>query len=340
MESRQPTIFLRFSVIVPAFNAETTLPSCLNALGQQSVPKDDYEVIVVDDGSSDSTSKIARQFKMKCMYQANRGPAAARNMGAYQAKGDIILFTDADCVPDRRWLEEMTLPFEDPEVMGVKGAYKTRQKPLIARFAQAEFEDRYDLLRSQTSIDMIATYAAAFRKDIFLKMSGFDEHFPVANNEDTEFSYRLVTAGHKLVFNPKAFVFHTHPDTLWKYLRVKFWRGYWRMVVYRRYPEKAVKDSYTPGVIKIQTLLMALSMIFVPLSWFMPGVLYLAVLAWAIIIVSSFPFSFKTFKKDRVIGLISPAVLLLRSLVFASGSLSGMARCLFNPFHLNNSSTM
>jgi len=331
MEQHPTENRLRFSVIVPAFNAEVTLSSCLEALVAQSISKEDYEVIVVDDGSTDDTSKIAQQFKVKFLYQTNRGPAAARNKGAAEAEGRIILFTDADCVPDRSWLEEMTLRFEEPEVMGVKGAYKTHQTQLIARFAQAEFEDRYDLLWSQTSIDMVDTYAAAFRKNIFQKMGGFDEHFPVANNEDTDFSYRLATAGHKLVFNRRAFVFHTHPDTLWKYLRIKFWRGYWRMVVYRRYPEKAVKDSYTPGVIKIQTLLMLLFLLFIFLSWFVPSTLYLGVLVWAVIMVSSFPFSFKTFKKDKVVGLISPAVILLRSLVFATGSLSGITRSLFKP---------
>lgn len=323
-----PTRF-KFSVIVPTFNAEAILTACLEALLDQSTPIKDYEVIIVDDGSTDGTSKIAEQFNVKSIHQSNRGPAAARNRGTYEAGGDIILFTDADCIPDRKWIQEMILPFEDPEVVGVKGAYKTCQTSLAARFAQAEFEDRYDLLQPQASIDMIDTYSAAFRKNIFRKMGGFDENFPVANNEDTDFSYRLATAGHKLVFNRGAFVYHTHPDTLLKYLRVKFGRGYWRMVVYRKYPEKAVKDSYTPGVIKIQTLLMALSMGFLALSWFVHGALSLALSAWAIIIVSSFPFSFKTFKKDLLVGLMSPGIILLRSLVFATGSLSGIVRSLF-----------
>lgn len=91
-----------------------------------------------------------------------------------------------------------------------------------------------------------------------------------------------------------------------------------------------MKDSYTPMVIKIQTMLMALSLPLILLSLFMPNLIYFTLSAWAIIIISSFPFSFKTFKKDRIVGLVSPGVVLLRSLVFATGSLSGMARCLFN----------
>lgn len=331
MLSKSSISLLKFSVIVPAFNAEITLPTCLEALGQQSVPKKDYEVIVVDDGSADDTSKIARQFNVKCIYQTNRGPAAARNKGANEAEGDIILFADADCVADRRWLHQMVLPFEDLEVVGVKGAYKTRQHQLTARFAQAEFEDRYDFLKRHASIDMVDTYSAAFRKRIFKEMGGFDESFPVANNEDTDFSYRLVAAGHKLVFNPRAFVYHTHPDTFVKYLKLKFGRGYWRMVVYRRYPDKAVKDSYTPGVIKIQTLLMALSFPLFSLSWLVPGLLHLGLLFCFIVVLSSFPFSLRVFREDRTLGLISPGFIFLRALVFSVGSLLGVARCSLKP---------
>ncbi len=321
-----------FSVIIPVYNAETTLSLCLKALSHQSVAKEDYEVIVIDDGSTDNTSNIAKKFNVNYISQTNQGPATARNKGARAARGDIILFTDSDCIPDHSWIKEMVSPFKDSDVVAVKGIYKTSQKELAARFAQAEFEDRYDLLKKSSSIDMIDTYSAAFRKDIFLDMGGFDQSFPVANNEDTDFSYRLAVAGYELVFNPKAFVYHTHIDTFVKYLKLKFWRGFWRMIVYSRYPDKAVKDSYTPAVIKVQTMLMALSLPLLFLSLFVPYLLYLALLSWCTIIILAFHFSFKTFKKDKIVGLISPGVVLLRSLVFATGSLWGLVRCLFSHY--------
>ena len=324
----------RFSVIIPAYNAEKTLTSCLRSLADQSLHKGLYEVILVDDGSSDNTAGIAKGFDVKYIFQTNQGPASARNNGVASAKGEFILFTDSDCVPDHRWIEEMVKPFQGTEVVAVKGAYKTKQKTLVAKFAQAEFEDRYDFLQKSNSIDMIDTYSAAFKKDLFLNMGGFDSSFPVANNEDTELSYRLSDAGYHMVFNPHALVYHVHPDVLFKYLKLKFWRGYWRMVVYRRYPDKAVRDSYTPEVIKIQTLLMAISLIFCLLVWTSHDIFYLVLLLWGIIVVSAFPFSLKTFKKERDVGLISPGVILLRSLVFGLGSLLGVARCLW--YYTNN----
>lgn len=317
------------SVIIPAYNSEKTLFSCLESLDDQSLSKQDYEVIVVDDGSTDSTAKIANKFNIKYIYQTNQGPASARNRGVESALGDIILFTDSDCIPDHNWIQQMTRPFSDPDVVAVKGAYKTRQRELAARFAQAEFEDRYDLLKKSSTIDMIDTYSAAFRKGIFLNIGGFDQSFPVANNEDTDLSYRLAAKGYKMVFNQGGFVYHTHPDSFLKYLKLKFRRGFWRMVVYRRYPDKAVKDSYTPAVIKIQTMLMALSLTLFLLALVYSSLIYPALLSWGIIILSAIPFSLKTFKKDRPVGLISPGVILLRSMVFALGSMLGAVRCLF-----------
>lgn len=330
MRDYQAPSVTSLSVIIPAYNAEETLRSCLSALHDQSLPKREYEIVVIDDGSTDRTPDIAKEFKVIYLFQTNQGPATARNKGVSVAQGSIVLFTDSDCVPDHNWLQEMVSPFSDPEVMGVKGAYRTRQTKLGARFAQAEFEDRYDLLQTYTSIDMIDTYSAAFRKEVLVKIGGFDESFSVANNEDTDLSYRLASSGYKLVFNFKAFVYHAHPETVHHYLRLKFWRGYWRMMVYRRYPNKAVKDSYTPMVIKMQAILMALSFPLFFLSLFTFKPLVFALLLWVAIVASSLPFAIKTFNKDRIVGIASPLIVLLRSLVFAMGSIVGLIRFFLN----------
>jgi len=317
---------IRYSIIIPAYNAAKTLQDALVALQQQSVSATEYEVIVVDDGSTDETAALARSLGANCISQSNRGPAAARNHGVHAARGDIILFTDADCIPDQEWIRQITLPFQNQLTVGVKGAYRTRQTELAARFAQAEFEDRYDHLKKVAAIDMVDTYSAAFRREVFITIGLFDESFPVANNEDTELSYRLCAAGYLLEFNPRALVYHLHPDSFAKYLRLKFKRGYWRMVVYRNYPKKAVKDTYTPAIIKLQTITAALSLAAIFFSPVFPKLLTVTVCLFLGIMLSSIPFSIKTFKKDPVLGLISPPVVLGRAIAFALGSL-------FSVFH-------
>jgi len=79
-----------------------------------------------------------------------------------------------------------------------------------------------------------------------LGLGGFDTGFPLTLGEDAEFSYRLSQKGYKMVFNPQAFVYHKHPHTLKEYLRVKYWRAYWRIPAYKKNPQKMIKDSYTP----------------------------------------------------------------------------------------------
>jgi len=313
---------VHYSVIVPAYNAEKTIGECLRALIRQSIGRDNYEVIVVDDGSTDTTGEIAQSFPVRYIKQPNRGPAAARNYGAKEAAGNIILFTDSDCVPSPNWIEEMTRHFENPDVIAVKGAYKTKQASITARFAQVEFEERFEILKKADSIDMVDTYSAAFRRDIFWKMGGFDESFPVANNEDTDLSYKLSSAGHKMVFNPDAIVFHLkHPDTFKKYMRQKFWRGYWRMVVYKRFPKKMVKDTYTPQSLKFQIMFLFGAIFFVVLSAIFKKSLYLAAAAIIAFIISTLPFSLSAMGKDFTVGLLSPFFLAVRAFSIGSGIL-------------------
>ncbi len=319
---------LRCSVIIPAYNAGATLGRTLAALARQDVAPGSFEVVVVDDGSTDNTADLARSLGARCLQQPNAGPAKARNTGARAAQGEILLFTDADCEPAPDWVRRMLAAFDAPRVAGVQGAYRTRQVQLTARFAQAEFEDRYRLMAAYPSIDLVATYAAGFRRELFLRMGGFDESFPEANNEDTDFSYRLVAAGELLVFAPEALVLHHHPATLRKYLRTKFRRGYWRMIVYKRYPEKAVKDRYTTKVLKFQTLAMLLSLTLLPLAVLLPGLRTPVVYLWGAVLLSALPFAWRVAARDRWLALAAPGFIFLRSVVFALGSACGLLRCL------------
>jgi len=246
------------SVIIPAYNSERHIAACLEALLGQEYPPVYYEILVVDDGSTDCTEAVVARYqnasiRLRYFKQANQGPAAARNLGARHAAGEILLFTDSDCVPEPDWLAQMLKPFDkNPGISAVKGAYKTRQTSPVALFAQLEFEERYHKLSQHAEIDFVDTYAAAIKTDVFLGIGGFDTSFPKANNEDVELSYRMARHGHRIVFNPLAIVYHHHPDTLFKYLKTKFGRAYWRMAVYRSFPEKMGSDSYTPQTLKVQ----------------------------------------------------------------------------------------
>jgi len=320
---------MKVSVIVPAYNARKTIGQCIEALLSQKYQRENYEVIVIDDGSADGTADAVKAYPVKYMYQRNQGPATARNAGVREAQGEIILFTDSDCVPSDNWIAEMIKPFEDKEVVAVKGGYKTRQKSMVARFAQIEFEERFEMLKKAESIDMVDTYSAGYRKEIFLQMGGFDPYFPVANNEDTELSYRMSKLGYKMVFNPNAVVYHlNHPNTIRRYSRLKFWRGYWRTVVYKRFPEKMIKDTYTPQTLKLQILFLLLFIAAIPFAVVFPKGVYLLIIMAISFCVISLPFIMLATRKDPIIGVFSPFYLFIRAASLGFGMLWGITRFL------------
>ncbi|MBU2100282.1 glycosyltransferase [Candidatus Micrarchaeota archaeon] len=333
------------SVIIPAFNSEKTISKTIQSILNQEVKKE-FELIIVDDTSTDNTLTEIKKFKNIVLIQQekNKGPAAARNLGAKKAKGETIIFTDSDCIPEKNWLEEMIKPFENPKVVGVQGSYKTKQKSLTARFIQLEIEDRYDLMQKEMKkkglIDFIGSYSAAYRKKEFMEFNGFNEKFPTASGEDPELSYRMEKKGLKLVFNPNATVFHSHPESFLQYIKTKFFRGYWRVLMYRTHKDKIIYDSYTPQVLKFQILILyalIIQLIVRQLNetiQFNPIIknsissafdVFISVL-FIVFLVTIIPFFMKNLKKDFLAGILSPIFVFFRTFSFCSGLIIGIIK--------------
>ena len=312
------------SIIIPTFNGASRIGHCLDALLNQTSGKN-VEILVVNDGSTDNTvGVVERSSGVRLISQANAGPAAARNRGALEARGTIILFTDDDCVPIPDWLEAMLEPFQDPEVVGAKGVYRTRQTSLVARFVQIEYEDRYRLMRSQSSIDFIDTYSAAFRRDRFLAMNGYDISFPVACAEDIELSYRMSARGWKMKFAPAAIVYHTHPDTIWRYLKKKYKFAFWRVLAVRKNPGKAVRDSHTPQLMKLQLLFVPALLLAFAFDLALRPTFPASFLVLTSFLVSTLPFTVRALKKDAIVGFLSPALLAARAWAQLLGVAAGL----------------
>jgi len=321
---------MKASVVIPVYNGAETIADCVrSALPQAQDFQGEYEVIVVNDGSTDGTEKIVQGLakgNVKLITQDNKGPAAARNHGAKEAKGEFIVFMDDDCVAEKNWLTEMLRPFEDHEVVGVQGRYKNGQKEFIAQLIQLEIEERYEKLRRQKYVDHIGTYSAAYRRETFLAVKGFDEKFPIASGEDIDLSYRLAGKGHKMVFNWDAIVWHQHPTSVEHYYQVKFWRAYWRVRMYAKHKEKIMQDSYTSQNVKLQIGLCyvffagLLGLLITPKAGF---IVVLTALAWGLSILKFWAFALR---KRPLIGLLSPFFLALRTFVFAAGFAYGFLR--------------
>jgi len=319
---------LKSTIIVAVHNGEEVIEECIRSLENQSCPREQYEIIVVDDGSTDGTLDVLKKHSVIVIAQSRQGPAAARNAGVAKAGGEILLFSDADCVADSKWVENMVTPFGNPEIAGTRGRYRTRQKSLVARFAQIEYEEKYEQLAKEKYIDFIDTSSAGYRRSVFIAEKGFRSVFDVASGEDTEFAYRLAKKGYKLVLSPGAFVYHRHPATLSQYLGRKFKTAVWRVFLYWSHPDKMIRDSHTPQTLKAQIVFFYL---FVGLSVAWPFWAFL-VFAWigaALgFLAACLPFVVFALHKDVAVALSSPGIILSRSAVFAAGLPVGILKLL------------
>ena len=312
-------------MVIPAHDASKDLVACLDALEQQTVPREEYEVIVVNNGPVDATVRaVADRYGATFLSQPLGGAGAARNLGAQRARGEILLFTDADCVPEPNWIEAMIAPFADQEVVGVCGVVRTHQQGLVPRFVQLEYDYRYRNIAKHSRIDFINTGTAGYRRQVFMDSGGFREDLLGA--EDAEFSFRLAGQGYKMVFAPEAIVYHPHPESLWEYARRKYHYSYWRMIVYRRYPYKAVADSRTPQTQKMQIGLVFLLVAALIGGIFWRGFMGLAGFLALLFLLTALPFWWWVLRRDWRVGLFTPVFLLVATVSVAAGVMAGLAR--------------
>ena len=320
---------LKVSIIVPAKDEEDKIERCLHALQAQSMNRADYEVILVDDGSTDKMAEVARSLGVQVLSQANRGPASARNAGAKQAEGEMLLFTDADCEAAPDFAARMYQALRDPLVAGAMGVYGSRQTHSIPRFVQQEFAFKQKRMENLETINAVHTYAAAYRRDVFISNGGFDESYPVPSNEDQEFSYRLVEAGHRLVYAPEAIVYHQHDRNLRAYIRRKYLLGYWKTYTISKHRARLRGDTHTPFTQMLQILLMGAIVSISLLTALLPPIAILIPILLAAFFVTGVPLSLHILQYDRKILWLVPGMLLIRAAAQALGLGVGGAVLLF-----------
>lgn len=218
------------SVVIPVRNGARALDACLQAACAAALP--DNEVVVVDDGSTDESAAIAARHPCRLVRpDSGRGASAARNAGAAAARGEIIFFTDADCILGPHTLPRAaaTLEAAGPRTV-VGGTYDTRPyDPGFFSAFQAVFVN-YNETRCPGEPDYVATHAMAMRTTDFLTSGGFDEHFlPIL--EDVDFCHRLRRNGYRLRMDPQVLVRHSFGFNFAGSLRnaarkVRFWTRY------------------------------------------------------------------------------------------------------------------
>ena len=223
------------SVVVCAYNAARTVDSCLASLKKLNYPN--YEVIVVNDGSTDQTLEIAQCYDyMQLINQENLGLSAARNVGIAAATGEIIAFTDSDCVADPDWLTYLVAKFISSGVCAVGGPnFPPPEDSLIPSCVAVSPGGPTHVLLSDEVAEHIPGCNMAFRRDVLQEIGGFDPLFRTAG-DDIDLCWRLQDLGYTIGFSPAAVVWHFRRNTVKDYLNQQRGYGKAEALVYFKHP--------------------------------------------------------------------------------------------------------
>lgn len=235
--NRFQTDYPKVSVVVCSYNGGATLRECLDSLMRLDYP--DYEVILVDDGSTDHTPEIAKDFpQVVCIRQENRGLSVARNVGAFQATGEIVAYTDSDCVADEHWLRYLVQAMRDQNVEAIGGPNITPPSDgIVARCIAASPGNPSHVMLDDHYAEHVPGCNLAIRRDVLLELGGFDAQFRQAG-DDVDICWRLLDAGMRIGYAASAMVWHHRRATVSAYLKQQ--RGYGRSeaLVHFKHPRR------------------------------------------------------------------------------------------------------
>lgn len=282
------------SIIVPIKNSERTLLRHLESIKTVDYPKDKFEVIYVDGGSTDKTLEILKSWKEKNLFQMIvielkncKSPGEARNKALEIAKGEYVLFTDADCVVKNDWIKQIISPFEKDEKIGIVGGEihtltvedgNDIEKYLeFIKFLSVNgrcnikkegyFPDIKNFLPHEVNGNIHSSFFAtanlAVKKDALLKIG--NKFWDEITGEDVDFNIRINKQGYKLYFMPSAIVYHIHRANLKQFRKQLYGYGYGHPLLIKKHAK--------------QVLELCLNLfgkyIYIPIPFFIKGNIYL-----------------------------------------------------------------
>ncbi len=235
------------SVVIPAKNAERTLQRTLDSV-QNLETRHRLEVIVVDDGSSDATERIAREAGARVMPCNGRGVSAARNTGARAALGKYLLFADSDVVLPKETAELVLGRLEHEGYAAITGRLSPENPypDFASQYKNLWMAYTYEVLPEEVAL--FYTSAAAVRRDLFLDLGGFDVRFARPSVEDTAFGQRLGDTGHRVAAEPRLAVLHLKSYRLSDVLRLDYMRARDLVRVFLARRDESMKKGNTSSV--------------------------------------------------------------------------------------------
>jgi len=243
---------MNLSVIIPVYNQGKIISKTLNSLIKQNIPKNKYEIIIIDDGSTDGTLEVLKSFKKKIKNKTfvlktinKHGKGAARNLGIRKARNEIIVLLDGDIIASKNLLVEhlnwhQKFPKENFAMIGyITWAPRLKITPFMYWLEHGGGQLNFDNLKHNQEIDCKHFYTgnSSFKKDFLLKNGLFDEDFGREMYEDLELAYRLQNKGLKVFYNKNANVYHYHQTDLQKYSKRMMRVGKGARILFKKHPE-------------------------------------------------------------------------------------------------------
>src|SRR6266403_667522 len=227
----------KVSVVICAYNAEPTMRACLTSLQNLKYPA--FEVIVVDDGSTDRTGKIADGFEgIHVIHQENKGLSAARNVGIAASLGEIVAFTDSDCVVDPDWLHYLVATFLQTGLPAVGGPnLPPPEDSVVAAGVAASPGGPMEVLLDDVEAEHVPGCNMAFRREVLDEIGGFDPIYRSAG-DDVDVCWRLQDLGYRIGFSPAAMVWHFRRNTMKAYIGQQKGYGKAEALLYFRHPQR------------------------------------------------------------------------------------------------------
>lgn len=185
MQKIKPTL----SIVIPAYNEEKLIGACIEAVKNQTFPQDKYEILVIDNNSTDSTAKIANEKGAKIIsYKDEQGFVNTKQYGTCKAQADIIVYTDADSIPEKYWLERIYSKMHNKNLMCLGGTILPTKTNAITNFLFLFF-DKFAQLHQFFNISLICNANMAVRKKAFIEIGGFNTN--LKTSEDWDFAMRI-----------------------------------------------------------------------------------------------------------------------------------------------------
>ena len=325
---------MKCSVIVATYNRRNELRELLESLEKQTLPREHFEVVIVDDGSTDGTQEWLREhekessLRLHFLQQKNAGPAAARNRGMKEASGDFFIFIDSDCIAPPSWLERIqhAVTTERLDAFGGPDVARADFPPLLKaiNYSMTSFLSTGGM-RGKSGVKLATYYPRSFNmgvtKEVYEQVGGFSN---LRFGEDIEFSSRILRSGAKVEFLPDAFVYHKRRTSIRQFFKQVFNMGVTRILLFKKRPQNLEPLHGLPALAVVFVVTLSILALFSDGAGEFWLVCFLAYLA----VILSGGIAAGLRYKNLTVGGLTPIVITIQILGYGLGFLSGVLNLL------------